>query len=263
MSLIKQIIVWVIVLVVAMYIFSYISNPRTKMKATVLFENVNTKVKQMSANIPNTTEYKAAEKIDYCIDQAEKLIPDYLVVTNRQDNRFEYINFEWKDGSELKLYTPYFFPSKGSHQGQNINLYYPYQTFEYSKKIINESGDVLGTRRFIFQPHALDEIEINIEFDSEINIEEKTLLVRWKGYDDELKQLLNKQELSFFVYNVISFGIPNSALCEWDSSSESGEYLCDVSDMRGISVDFLTSPELSNSHLFKIVDYSITGCVWV
>jgi len=156
----KNVIGVVVILVIALLIFSYIVNPTVRYKITNVFSEVKSDIGSNIKEIPSTkkVEIPIIKGIS-CEEKAKELFPENITVKYRfledispsSDYTGQY--GKWKDGSSFSGNSHEFiFLREGKNKGENINYYYmtyPDRAFfRYYKKIINEEGIVLGSNEF-------------------------------------------------------------------------------------------------------------------
>ena len=157
--MLREIISGVVILVIALFIFSYIFDPMTRYQTNAFFSGISEKI---SSGIKGISQSVSGEK---CSDFAKKLIPNYLMLYKEDifvkyepcTHPFDYwCNYKdywsngswiltsdssWNDGSKIVLFDAweadvvheidslYYSPfsveyNEGSGTGQNINYYY-------------------------------------------------------------------------------------------------------------------------------------------
>ncbi len=213
-------------------------------------------------------------KKDKCIVEAKKLIPNYLLVSKEatRTRMYQRLDSEWKDGTPISIFN-LGMPRGATKEGQNVNYMYPHDKYliQYPpKQILSPEGVILGTNSFIFRPTVIKDHR-NVIFGIDFNQDDLIVTVNWTGFDEEIKELINREELSFEVYfnnDRIHIGAvtkknynSEDLICNWTSSDEEGEHTCDVPRLQ--SINTLTQPDLIDSYLFEILNYTISDCNWV
>jgi hypothetical protein len=211
-----------------------------------------------------------------CKQKASKLVPDFLVISSNGDNQ---IGNSFKDGTPISIERATSFDSrsrairKGSAEGENVNYYYLEKgKISYSKQIIDDSGLILGTRRFEIAP-VLDLADINLEL--EVTSGEKGFsAISWDGFTEQVKKILGTNSISFKM-TLISFTTDDSTLIDDSFNEEKGNIhflgrqfsdWCAGSSYCGTgreNIRLKISPDILSNKIYKIVDYEITNCEWV
>ncbi|PIN78918.1 hypothetical protein COV14_01645 [Candidatus Woesearchaeota archaeon CG10_big_fil_rev_8_21_14_0_10_33_12] len=162
----KNIIEGVIILVIALLIFSYIVDPTIKSKIKNTFLGVKSDIESNIQEIPTYNEIKTSlNEGKSCEEKAKELFPENITVIVSEGkvyylkggNKYN-LGSTWKDNSSF--YSGSIYLRKGIYEGENINYYYltnlgafdfitiENDLFTYNKKIINEDGIVLGNNEF-------------------------------------------------------------------------------------------------------------------
>ena len=131
-------------------LFTYFTNPwigfimRTQTEGVV--EETKYVIEEIKESIPTP-------KKNRCLEEAKKLIPNYVLVIPYYDVGWgpSHLYSQWKNGEDITLARKGI-SRMGVNKGEDTNLYYPYYSFTYSKRIISSDGIVLGIRGFIFTP---------------------------------------------------------------------------------------------------------------
>lgn len=296
---VKNIISGVIMMVVALLIFSYLINSSIPYKIKNLFSDVESDVKTKVEEIP--TPKKIA-----CEEKAIELLPTYFFRRNYLHTTIDPYRYNppkkynyWNDGKLMFEPQPFmqdaFSIRVGDKEGENINYYYVDGHIRYSNKIIDKNGYVLGTTSFllldlILKPHKNNfMIDHSISFFNETKIrptwsnpnegyEVSRLLINvsfnWSGFDEEIKEIYNITELN------VTF-LRNGVLCEFMIESENGTNECVVAltDFQHIiSAKFLASEVMDAvmkesepyfysfvhaNDVYDIIDYKIGNCTWI
>jgi len=273
--MLKTIFIYVIVLVVAMLIFSAITDPSMKYKIKSAFSSVKGKLVSDINKIP-TPEKTSCEK------KAKELIPDYLVISS---TGYTQVGNKFKDGLNIRIGRETWGGVemehmgaiiRGSSQGQNINHFYMVKSIVYSKKIINEDGLVLGTRQFEFLPILkLSDTNLDIEL-----IGDGTTFrgVSWSGFSDDIKDILNKESITFKVERVTLQ--EDYAVIDEFYTQEKGEFDSDIEfviDKGSMAKTYWTkdiyfgdpryrlqiSPNILDNKIYEFVDYNFQSCNWI
>jgi len=209
-----------------------------------------------------------------CVAEAEELIPDYILVSKEAIRSWgvQRLDSEWKDGIPISIFN-LGMPRGATKEGQNVNYKYPHDRYliQYPpQQILSPEGVILGTNSFIFHPTVIKEQE-NVIFGIDFDQDDLIVTVNWAGFDEEIKRLINREELSFEIYfnnDMIHRGAltkknydDEDLICKWTTSDEEGEHTCDVPRLQ--SINTLTQPDLIDGYLFEILEYEIYRCEWV
>ncbi|MBI2659173.1 hypothetical protein HYX05_03705 [Candidatus Woesearchaeota archaeon] len=288
---VKHVIESIIVLVIALLIFSYVVDSSTKYKVNKFFSDIQNEFSSNIEKIPTPVKIN-------CKDKASELVPPYLILPN--DNN----NF-WKDETTIGINNPNV--RKGSGVGENINKLYFDGNLTYSKEIISKDGAILGTRSFIVHP-TIEKYEnkftINHTFlfhnetrDGESWKEARVYVdvnLFWTGFDDEVKNIFKIDELN--VTFVRSWIESTFTINKKNGEITFRQYLINWSDTSTYKEDFVSlilnkiennpppyyyskhSKEIKNwwgstfetyplpiidSNVYKIKDFEIYDCKWV
>jgi len=150
---------WVVVIIFLISIFSP-QDPKTQMMADMgLIEpsGIDGLLKfgeEIFYDVENFIfGFFSSDVSEECRAKVLSLTPDKLIY---EDNFIESgFEFSWNDGTKTN-FKEGFKLTKGEKEGQNIRYYYPNREFEYSKKVVDSSGVIVGEDKFraklIFQP---------------------------------------------------------------------------------------------------------------
>ncbi len=267
MGIIKQIVIWVIVLVLAMTIFSYFFSPSAEYKISSISSDIKEKVSSTIEKIPSESKTN-------CKEWAKDMTPKYWLSSNSYEDQEV---MHWRDGSIID-YSEYGEITLrsclrvGSLEGENINyLYYNEKShgfmgtfgkcspISYSKKAISESGEVLGTNNFTINPIFKEVTKDSTTYSASFNKVEKILKIKWDGFDDFIKEVFEIETFNLEIYEAEFGGWKKKVICTEDVSEESGLFICDTSDFKKTLYINIT-PEIFSNNVYEIVDYNITDC---
>lgn len=271
----KHIIESVIILVIALFIFSYIFNPFVKYETKQYFSDIKNKLSSNIEKIPTS------EKIE-CEEKAKELVPKYLILPRMTT---------WKDNTTMNKNIEGL--RKGSKEGENINYIYLEGNSSYNKKIISKDGKVLGTRRFAIRP-TLKEYDT-----SHVKVSDREITVflegnistiyefQWSGVTEDIKKIFNMDYLKIKMSytNPGAFGIDRTKsfdLCDWQTVmlKEEGLFTCNLleipedrlSKFKEVShwlrdysriIKFEVEPDIFNNKIYEIIEPNIISCNWV
>lgn len=266
-EIIKQIFIGVIILVIAMTVFSYFFNPSVKYKISSLSSDIKEKASSTMEKVPTQSKTN-------CKEWAKDMTPKYWLGSgNYEDQEIMY----WDDGSIIDYLERGELPLKsclrtGSGDGENINhLYYnpkslgslgtfgKCSSIVYSKQVISPSGEILGTNKFTINPILKKATETDTSYLAGFNREEKILMVEWKGFDDFVKQVFDSETFNLEVYEAEFGGWKKKIICTDDFSDEDGTFICDTSNFQKTLYVNIT-PDIFDNDIYEIVEYNITDC---
>ncbi len=280
----KYIIQTVIIMVIALLIFSYIVDSSTKYKVNQFFTNAKGK---LSSSIKENIEKIPTPEKTECEEKASNLVPEYLVLP--------YNNF-WKDNTPMGLNNPSI--RKGSTIGENINKIYFDGNLTYSKEIISRDGVILGTRTFLVKPY-LEKYDIDFKINHTLDFTKETrtrgsreesrylvdTTIFWEGFNEEVKEIfkINKINVTFIRAHIIhqfiidtekgkeSFSGYISDFVVWYDNQEYHRNVIEnnqppyyYSKAVKMFLDWKTFPlPVLDSEVYKIVNYEVHNCNWV
>jgi len=223
-----------------------------------------------------------SNKIDAkCVEKSRKLIPEYIVLSSHEYNQianyFEdntTINLPSLGAAELE------FPldgglqyqlRHGSQEGENINYFYwrqPVAPPSYSKQIVTEDGNIVGTRDFQFLPILK---ESSVQWRAQTNKISREHYqpgfdtIFWSGFTDEVKKILHVDSISL---RVTSF---DKVLMDKKEYSESGEiklegtFIINVYNggYHGNYITLVITPDILTHKVYEVVGYEFVSCNWV
>lgn len=284
MGLLKSIITSVFILVIALFIFSYIFDPSVKYQT----KNFLLDIKEKTLD---TNKISIPLKLG-CGKKASELVPKYLIFIDPETKfvgHYPIGNSEshWANGEVIEtiflenIREDIFYLDeirKGTKESENVNYFYD-RDFKYNKKIISSNGEILGTRNFTVVP-VLKKYNKPMEFEvGQAGV--GLLYFAWKGFSDEVKTAFNIEE-----FNVKRYTYPagmlsmdkNIKLCfDNNSSDETGEFVSPIPEecmnKRGrtepftwseseVHMNIITEPNIYESEIYEIVGYEITDCNW-
>ncbi len=193
----KYMIQTVIIMVIALLILSYIVDANTKYKVNKFFSEVKSKIS--SSVKENVEKIPTSEKIE-CKEKAGELVPKYLVMP---DGAYNF----WYDNIRIGFNDVTL--RKGSAVGENINKLYFEGNLAYSKEIITNKGDILGTRSFIVKP-SVERYDVGFKINHTLNFYNETregkpwieiriytdVNIFWEGFNQEVKNIFKIDELN-------------------------------------------------------------------
>lgn len=161
-------IIAVIITIFAIFTWiAYFSSPY----ASHSLSNIGSNLRSIGSKLSSGAKSSVSEvtgKISGCNELARELVPGTITLTDASYVRYKegvWIPIKenhWIDGSKMvsDMYYQYITYRAGSGEGQNINYFYreifvvgdDEHHFTYSKKIVDTSGVILGTRTFIIDP---------------------------------------------------------------------------------------------------------------
>jgi len=229
---------------------------------------------------------KVETKLNSCESKAKELIPDYLILSTKEQTQLP--NY-WGDGGIIttsalaekyckkdKITLNNF--RKGSNTGENINNYYfnsepdPHVgcNIVYSKTVISKQGEVLGTTIFNINPLLKLKDKQVLTDEGEYDGNTDTYTFRWFGFNDEMKNLYGFDKIKFKI--IIEKMSGTFTICEYESSDESGEYVCEgimkagwdgKFGTSGIDDKFIIEPDIYDNKIYEIIEPNLDSCSWV
>lgn len=268
--MVKNVIIAVLVLVVALLIYGYLVDPVAKFQIQESVSNIKTNLFNGVDNIPSLKENSCKEAID-------DLIPNVLILSL---NKGTQINNYWSDGSFIEKDGKYCWDKeftlndfrKGFEDGENINYYY-YNDVDcnitFSKQIVDEEGNILGTKKFDIRPVIkLSDKQIETsegEFDASTN----KFVFTWNGFNDEMKELYGSETLELKIVTENLLG--SQTICSYESDEDDDVYYCDGLSLQNAGWEgtfgtciwcdkFLIEPDIYNNKIYEIIDSNIQFC---
>lgn len=233
----------VIILVLALMIFSYITDPISRQPILEFFLDLKGKVKSNLDTIP--TQQK-----NFCEENARKLLPDYLYLHNEsydlpmnlheipKDYVTPVIN-QWLDGEIIgKLSTSSV--RNGVEVGENTNSIYYSGALHYVKKIIGKEGMILGYNNFTYVPKIVTELPLPFNVHAEWVFTNETknngnsayeirligeAKFTWDGFTEKVKEMYNISALPI-IYCINCGSIQFDVFCSFNIESENGSTSC-------------------------------------
>lgn len=289
----KYIIESVVVILIAMLIFSYFFNPLVKYQTNAYISNIKNTLK---SNVESGIEKIPTPEKKDCISRAKELVPKYFLFSDVGMTQGKHY---WNDGLEIEE-----LPNKdhagyadvgarscfkaGTNSGENINYFYPISeedknelfhpmlskcpsSLSYSKKIISPEGVVLGYDSFVVNQIVFKLREKQIETnEGEYDGKTDTYSFKWSGFDDEMKKLFAVDKIKF---EIILEKSPNPiTICEKESSQEKGEFICEGLAQSGWSGGFHKGawgdkfdiePDIYDNKVYELISYNIESCNWI
>lgn len=180
---------------------------------------------------------------------------------------------------------------EGINKGENVNYYYLKSgEIIYSENVINEEGVMLGTTKIVYSPVLKliniswkEELEKNYSVEGlDITGEQIIYKLSWENFNDEIKKILNKNELTIEVFKdtYYTINLEKKTFCNDTISSENGEYSCPIDSAvfdttPTMSIKFLgriakvdlgkelnvkITPDIFRKKLYEVIDYRISEC---
>lgn len=171
----KHIIEGVIVLLIVLFIFSYLTDPWMRYRVESVVHGFGADLEQTIDNIPTPS-------MANCENLAMQMIPDNLTYIINGSYLVRYSDVgcvnSFDDGSKIDKCKDFHY-RKGTEKGENINYFYHFSfsaffdetgSIPYSKSIIDSKGNILGDRKFNFNP-VIEKIPGTEEHHESINME--------------------------------------------------------------------------------------------
>ncbi|MFH1377088.1 MAG: hypothetical protein ABIH25_05630 [Candidatus Woesearchaeota archaeon] len=266
---------WIIAVIIALLVVSYIVSPEQRFEIERFFKNLGEDIKNVKIDTPIVSS---------CEKNAIEMTPKYWLTHDSnaywgyysRAGDWGYGNFptpynivfphlnKWNDGNIIRLnlddYT-----RAGFGSGENINYRYynDKDNLEYSKDIIDKNGLVLGTNHFGISPV----FKVNDNFESPTytwweDTELSILHFNYSGFNKNIKKMLDTDKFEIIV-KCDKIG-REEEICREEFSQEEGDFDCDYSSYDNcISIFSETEPDIFNNLVYEIIEYNIKNCEWV
>lgn len=215
-----------------------------------------------------------------CEGGAKKLVPQYLAYpTDTFYNNSYLVPNYWADKTLLEFPGAYRMITKkqfsvvyrkGANEGENANYYYmvdlepsdlgKYIAFKYARKALGPDGTILGTNSFHMRPILKDSGK---NFSISFTPEDWKLIIKWSGFDEDMKKIINQKNLYFETY----YKTFPEVICTFSTTEESGSYTCNVPSHfpKPNKEDYYMYiyPNPNNFRIMEIVEPNVVYCSWV
>lgn len=214
-----------------------------------------------------------------CGEKAEELIPNFLIISdekltqtdNYYSDRTDVITQEGNNCWDNEVNKENF--RQGSQEGENINYLYFVATkgcngIVYNKKIISNSGIILGTTTFKWSP-IIKRKENQIIFKDTYDPEEDTYSLQWIDSNNYLKDYFKLDKIHFAITKMTLMG--TETVCEEDLiASQNNTFHCKdlaKSGFEGTFDGFIwrfeINPDIYDNKIYDIKELEVSDCNWV
>ncbi|MCX6741962.1 MAG: hypothetical protein NTX24_02180 [Candidatus Pacearchaeota archaeon] len=280
MNAFKYIFLSVIILVLAMTIFSYVFNPFIRYQVNGFILETGNKVSSLTSQMKPTNFG--------CEDKAKQLIPKYWFSSdNPKEQELNY----WTDGTRIETYFGFDTLESclriGTQKGENIdyryyspNNFYPLcEEITYSKQVISQEGNIKGYINFTINP-VFKRLNLDTnyskyyaatEFNNKLLPKQATeviLHIEYKGFNDTIKEIFHTQNFSIGVYFVF---LKDEPICKEVFTQEDGTFECVLNEevlnylfaYPDAEPEVRISPQIFNDKIYEIVSPNFKHCEWV
>ena len=199
-----------------------------------------------------------------CEEWAKDLIPNYLLASEPE--------MWWRSDYDIEINGPNVWRNdvsinqmgirKGVNMGENINYYYGDGSLTFSESVVDENGNILGSRDFSISP-VLKLLDKDYDFTyNVIDLENYRckILVEYHGFTEEIKKIFDTDEIRISIY----YPGNNNDQCIFISKNETGNFECTQKGrgFEGVSM-VEVSPNLNQFKIFEIIDTNLISCNYI